>query len=84
MNGNRAKKLRQYYRKDIRKKYKDEVYFVKRVIKPKPNKMPFWLWKSLAKIFLTDEYINTVEKGGKKAKNLNKLIKKIVKRKRSG
>ncbi len=63
MNGKQAKKLRQYYRKDLGKKAQEHAKQVEAkveefkttidtILKPPPKWMPEFIWVSLQRIFL--------------------------------
>ena len=53
MSQKRSKKLRQYYRRDVRHLAKERAqYFYQEILKPRPRWVPRWLWKRMLKIFI--------------------------------
>lgn len=55
MNGRTSKKVRQYYRRDLRKKLGLEVEIARRLVKPKPKWVPKHLWAIGARIYFNRE-----------------------------
>ena len=56
MNSKKVKKLRQYYRRDIKTQLLEEYSLLRVAIKPKPRFMPLWLYKVLALIYVKKHY----------------------------
>ena len=58
MSGSGIKKIRQYYRRDIRSKMGLEVELAKRLIRPKGKWTPRWVWILAARITLNQELLD--------------------------
>lgn len=52
MNGKKAKKIRQQYRRDLSKEAKKQGKLIGNAMKPKPRFVPMWLWIKGASIFI--------------------------------
>lgn len=58
MNSKNVKKLRQYYRRDLRGKLGLEVELARHLIKIKPRLMPRWLYKLGARLYFDQKLFN--------------------------
>ena len=56
MSQKSVKKIRQYYRRDLRKKLGLETLLLKRMLKKKPKLLPKILWVLGAKLYLNKMY----------------------------
>ncbi len=55
MNTAKAKKLKQYYRRDLRKKLGFEVDLAMKLVKPRPRWFPKYVWAIGARIYFNKE-----------------------------
>ena len=58
MNAKTVKKLRQLYKRDLRKKLGFEASLTAALLKQKPRHYPGWLWRLGAKLYFNSEYYN--------------------------
>ena len=54
MRGAVAKKIRQLYNREYRHRVLEEQGFLARALKPKPRRMPAFLWRWLAGFFFSE------------------------------
>jgi len=52
MNQKRAKKIRQYYRRDVKQGAKEFAELIGNAMKPKPKWVPEWIWIKGLSIFI--------------------------------
>lgn len=60
MSQKSIKKIRQYYRRDLRKKLGLETLLLKRLLKKKPRLFPGFLWKLGARIYFNKVYYDRI------------------------
>jgi len=62
MSSSKAKKVRQYYRRDLRHKLGLEVELAQKLVKPRPKWLPVWVWAIGARMYfnkaLFDQWFN--------------------------
>ncbi len=56
MNAKQVKKIRQLYKRDLRKQLLAEVSLIKSAIKPKPRFMPRGIYRLLSLIYVKKNY----------------------------
>ncbi len=56
MNAKQVKKVRQLYKRDLRKQLLEEISLLKSAIKPKPKLMPKWIYRLLALVYVRKNY----------------------------
>lgn len=56
MNTKQVKKLRQLYKRDLKKQVMKEYSLFRSALKPKPRFMPVWVWKRLVLIYVRKNY----------------------------
>lgn len=52
MNSKNAKKLKQMYRREVRKEAKKSLRQFSDMIRPKPRYIPTWLWRKLLELVI--------------------------------
>lgn len=57
MNGKQSKKIRQLYMRDVRKMVEAELRVLNKIVRPRPKRMPTWLWLLLMRVFFHESYI---------------------------
>ena len=75
MNGKKAKKIRQYYNRDVKKMVQAELRVLNKLLRARPKHMPPWLWLALMSIFFQPHYIQKQREALKKIKSLKKQKK---------
>ena len=58
MNAKQVKKLRRYYKKDLRVKLGFEASLLAMLLKQKPRYYPGWLWRLGARLYFNSKYYN--------------------------
>ena len=56
MNGKQSKKIRQIYKRDLKKQLLEELSLLRVAIKPKPRWLPRLLYRSLALLYVRKNY----------------------------
>ncbi len=60
MNGKKAKKIRQYYRRDFQEEARRQANLLGLALKPRTKYFPKWLWRLLARLYFHKTYHNSL------------------------
>lgn len=60
MNSKKVKKLRQYYRRDLKQKLGLNASFLNAILRRKPKRMPGILWRFGMRFYFNKAYIETL------------------------